>query len=85
MPRIDEVLESVGSARFISTLDLVKGYWQIPMADQSQEKTAFTTPYRLFEFRVIPFGLHHAPATFQWMMKSSTTVESSLEHTSMMS
>ena len=84
MPRIDEVLESVGSAQFISTLDLAKGYWQIPMADQSQEKTAFTTPYGLFEFRVMPFGLHNAPATFQ-RMKSSVTVANSPEHTLMMS
>ena len=68
MPRVDEVLESVGSAQFISTLDLVRGYWQIPMLEQSQEKTAFTTPYGVFEFRVMPFGLHNAPATFQWMM-----------------
>ena len=63
MPRVDEVLESVGPARFISTLDLARGYWQIPMSEQSQEKTAFTTP----EFRVMPFGLHNAPATFQRM------------------
>ena len=89
MPRIDEVLESVGSARFISTFDLAKGYWQIPMVKQSQEKTTFTTPYGLFEFCVMPFGLHNAPATFQRMMdevmRSSMTVESSLEHTSIMS
>ena len=68
MPRVDEVLESVGSAQFISTLDLVRGYWQIPMSEQSQEKTAFATPYGLFEFCVMPFGLHNAPATFQRMM-----------------
>ena len=68
MPRIDEVLESVGSAQFISTLDLTREYWQIPMAKQSQEKTVFTTPYGLFEFCVMPFGLHNAPATFQRMM-----------------
>lgn len=68
MPRVDEVLESVGSAQFISTLDLARGYWQIPMAKQSQEKTAFTTPYGLFEFCVMPFGLQNAPATFQRMM-----------------
>ena len=68
MPQIEEVLDSVGSATIISTLDLAKGYWQIPLAEESKEKTAFTTPYGLYEFEVMPFGLHSAPATFQRMM-----------------
>ena len=61
MPRIEEVLEQVGPAKCISTLDLAKGYWQVPMARESKEKTAFATPFGLFEFNVMPFGLHNAP------------------------
>ena len=68
MPRIEEMFEKIGSATVISTLDLAKGYWQIPMAPDSQEKTAFVTPFGLFESTVMPFGLHIAPATFQRMM-----------------
>ena len=49
MPRVEEVLESVGAAKFISKPDLAKGYWQIPIAKDSQEKTTFTTtPFGLF-------------------------------------
>ncbi len=47
MPRVDELLDRLGSARFYSTLDLTKGYWQIPLSPLSKEKTAFTTPFGL--------------------------------------
>ncbi len=58
MPRVDELLDRLGAARFYSTLDLTKGYWQIPLSSLSKEKTAFTTQ----------FGLFGAPATFQRLM-----------------
>ncbi|KYO17796.1 hypothetical protein Y1Q_0011472 [Alligator mississippiensis] len=44
MPRVDERIENIGQARYISTLDLMKGYWQVPVAPEDQEKTAFATP-----------------------------------------
>ena len=47
MPRTDEILDRVGAAKFISTLDLSRGYWQIPLAQEAQPKTAFTTPLGL--------------------------------------
>ena len=57
------------SARHVlSTLDLRKGYWQIPLKESSKEKTAFTTPFGLYEFNVLAFGLHSAPATFQQLI-----------------
>ncbi|XP_058869672.1 uncharacterized protein LOC131720990 [Acipenser ruthenus] len=68
MPRIDELLDRLGTARFISTLDLTKGYWQIPLTRNSCEKTAFSTPDGLFHFKTMPFGLHGAPAAFQRLM-----------------
>lgn len=49
-PHINEMLEKVGQAQFISTLDMTKGYWQIPLATPDQEKTTFGTPWSLFEF-----------------------------------
>ena len=68
MPRVDDVLDRLGSAQYISSIDMTKGYWQIPMAEESKDKTAFITPFGLYEFNVMPFGLHGAPATFQRLM-----------------
>ena len=68
MPRMDELIDNLGQAQFVTTLDLTRGYWQVPMAEESRAKTAFTTGFGLYQFRVMPFGLQGAPATFQWMM-----------------
>lgn len=65
MPRIEDVLDQLGPARFISTLDLTREYWQVPVSNDSIEKTAFVTSQGLYEFKRMPFGLHGAPATFQ--------------------
>ena len=68
MPRVDELIDSLGPAKYITTLDLTRGYWQVPVHTESQQKTAFTTPFGLFQFKVMPFGLQGAPATFQRLM-----------------
>ena len=68
MPRIDDLIDQLGKARFITTLDLTRGYWQMPVAAGDQYKTAFTTPYGLYQFKVMPFGLCGAPASFQRLM-----------------
>ena len=62
------LLDRLGTARFFTTLDLTKGYWQIPLSPESKEKTAFPTPYGLYQFVTLPFGLFGAPATFQRLM-----------------
>ncbi|GFR89769.1 retrovirus-related Pol polyprotein from transposon 17.6 [Elysia marginata] len=71
LPRIDESLDAIGGASFFSTLDLASGYQQVAMHEEDQEKTAFTTPFGLWEFTTMPFGLSGAPATFQRLMQSS--------------
>ncbi len=68
MPRVDELLDRLGRARYISTLNLTKGYWQVPLSESAKPKTAFSTPSGHWQYRTLPFGLHGAPATFQHMM-----------------
>ncbi|CAM4631355.1 unnamed protein product [Lepidochelys olivacea] len=65
VPCTDELLEKLGRAQFISTLDLTKGYWQVLLDESATERSAFITHVRLYEFNVLPFGLRNAPATFQ--------------------
>ena len=68
MPLIDEILESLSTAKFISKIDLNKGFHQIPISEADIPKTAFCTPWGKFEFLVMPFGLRNGPAIFQRLM-----------------
>ncbi|UYV62930.1 hypothetical protein LAZ67_2002542, partial [Cordylochernes scorpioides] len=68
LPRVDDALDCLKGANIYSTIDLKAGYWQIGIDEADREKTAFITPDGLFEFKVMPFGLCNAPATFERMM-----------------
>ena len=69
MPRIDEVLEEVGQASFISKLDLTKGYYQIPVKEEDIPKTCFVCHRGRYEFTRMPFGVKNSPAIFQQLMQ----------------
>ena len=69
MPRVEEVLEGVGRSKYISKLDLSKGYYQVQLAEQAIPKTAFTSHRGVFEFTRMPFGVRNAPACFQELMQ----------------
>ena len=69
IPRIDDLLNALHGARWFSTLDLKSGYWQVPIQERDEEKTAFhTSSGQLFEFNQVPFSLCSAPATFSRLM-----------------
>ena len=69
LPRIDESLDALAGSRYFSTLDLVSGYWQVPLDQDAQDKSAFITRTGLWKWKVLPFGLTSAPATFQRLME----------------
>lgn len=69
LPRIDESLDALTGACWFSTLDLASGYNQVPVSEADRSKTAFCTPFGLFEWNRMPFGLCNAPSTFQRLMQ----------------
>ncbi|TFY51092.1 hypothetical protein EVJ58_g10744 [Rhodofomes roseus] len=68
LPRIDDSYQNLAGAKYFTSLDLRSGYWQVRLADDAKPKTAFQTRFGHYQFRVMPFGLVNAPATFQNMM-----------------
>lgn len=71
LPYINAILDKLRAASYFSTIDLKNGYWQVALTNESKPLTAFTVPGKgLFQFRVMPFGLHAAPATFQRLLDS---------------
>lgn len=66
---VGAMLDTIAGSKLFTTLDLESGYLQVEVQEEDKPKTAFPTPYGLFEFNVMPFGLSNAPATFQRLMQ----------------
>jgi predicted aspartyl protease len=69
LPRIDDTLDTLSGMKWFSALDLKSGYWQVELDPTDKEKTAFSTGKGLWQFKVMPFGLCNAPATFERLME----------------
>ena len=68
LPRIDELLDTLQGAQYFSSLDLQSGFHQILINPADVPKTAFTTPFGHYQWKVMSFGLCNAPAIFQETM-----------------
>ncbi|GFX15357.1 hypothetical protein TNCV_3302861 [Trichonephila clavipes] len=64
LPRIDDTLDTLSGHKWFSTLDLKSGYWQVEIHPEDREKQG------LWQFKVMPFGLCNAPATFERLMET---------------
>lgn len=69
LPRIDDALDYISGSSWFSSLDLRSGYWQVELIPEARPKTAFSIGRRLWQFKVMPFGLCNAPATFKRLME----------------
>lgn len=65
---MEDCIERIGKSKFVTKLDLLKGYWQVPLTTRASEISAFATPDTFLQYKVLPFGLKNAPATFQRLM-----------------
>ena len=65
LPRIDQLVDSTAGHKLLTFMDAFSRYNQIQMAEEDQEKTAFITSQGLYCYRIMPFGLKNAGATYQ--------------------
>jgi hypothetical protein len=70
LPCIDQIIDSTAGCTRLSFLDVYSGYNQIKLKKEDKEKAAFITPYGVFCYQVLPFGLKNAGATYQRMMQN---------------
>ncbi|KAH9174146.1 hypothetical protein AeNC1_017688, partial [Aphanomyces euteiches] len=69
LPRIDDLLDVLGKAKYFSTMDVASGYWNVRMEENSIPKTAFTCKFGLYEWLAMPFGLCNAVPQFERLME----------------
>ena len=69
LPYMEEIIDEVAGHEMYSFLDCFSGYYQVAMADQDKNKTAFSTEWGPYQFERMPFGAKNAPMTFQRVME----------------
>ena len=69
IPNMNSLFAKLSKTNYYSILDLTKGFWQIPLDEDSKKYTAFSTEEGLFQFCVMPFGLANGPSEFARLMR----------------
>ena len=57
----------------MTKIDLLKGFYQVPLTERAKELSAFVTPSGLYQYKVMAFGMKNSPATFQRLINSVTS------------
>ncbi|KAJ8032404.1 hypothetical protein HOLleu_25921 [Holothuria leucospilota] len=70
IPRIDDCIDRIGKAAYVSKFDLLKGYWEIPLTERARKISAFVTPDGLFQYKVMPFGMKNSQMTFKRLVNN---------------
>lgn len=80
LPRIDEILDSLGRAKYFSVIDLFSGFHQVPLDKDSRDITSFSTSEGSFRWKVLPFGLNVSPNSFSRMMNLAFSGASQIQY-----
>jgi len=78
LPRIQDLIDEVGNAKYVTKFDLLKGYWQIPLTERAKDVSSFCTASGLYRYLVSPFGMKNSGSTFQRFMNHIVTEHQSL-------
>ncbi|XP_045122598.1 uncharacterized protein LOC123511048 [Portunus trituberculatus] len=78
LPRLEDCIDRVGAAHYITKIDLKQGFWQVPLTDRAKDVSCFVVDGQTYKCHVMPYGMKNAPSTFQRLMNG---VVSGLDHT----
>ena len=73
LPRMDDCIDNIGQAKYVTEFDLLKEMWQIPLTDRAKEISAFVNPGGLCQYKVMPFGMKNPQAIFQRLINMIIT------------
>ena len=65
IPRIDDCIDNIGYAKYVTTFDLLKGFWQILLTDRAKKISSFVTPDGLYQYKVLSLEMKNSLATFK--------------------